>query len=98
MNVLILMAEFWFSLFPTNKPDAYNFFENYLNAVVLVFFFLIFLVWKKFKVTFLVRAKDVDLDTGRRVEDWDLLMQEIEEERAYIASKPFYYKLYKMWC
>ncbi|GAV28490.1 hypothetical protein PMKS-001961 [Pichia membranifaciens] len=98
LNVLILMAEFWFSLFPTNKPDAYNFFENYLNAVVLVFFFFIFLVWKKFKVTLLVRAKDIDLDTGRRVEDWDLLMQEIEEERAYIASKPFYYKVYKMWC
>ncbi|KAG0688572.1 glyceraldehyde-3-phosphate dehydrogenase 1 [Pichia californica] len=98
LNILVLMAEFWYSLFPTNKPDAYNFFENYLNAVVLVFFFFVYLIWKKFRVTFLIRAKDVDLDTGRRVEDWDLLKQEIEEEKAFIASKPFYYRVYKMWC
>lgn len=40
----------------------------------------------------------IDLDTGRRVEDMELLKQEIAEEKAYIATKPFYYKLYHMWC
>lgn len=98
LNILILIAEFWYSLFPTDKPDAYNFFENYLSAVVFVFCFIIFLVWKKCRVQLFIRAKDIDLDTGRRVEDWDLLRQEIEEERAYLASKPFYYKIYKFWC
>lgn len=98
LNVLVLMAEFWTSLFPTNKADAYNFFENYLNAVVLVFFFFVFLVWKKFKVRLLIPVNEIDIDTGRKVEDWDLLRQEIAEEKAYIASKPFYYRLYKMWC
>ncbi|KAG0676006.1 glyceraldehyde-3-phosphate dehydrogenase 1, partial [Pichia californica] len=92
LNILVLIAEFWYSLFPTNKADAYNFFENYLNAVVLVFLFAVFLIWKKFNVIFLVRAKDIDLDTGRKVEDWDLLRQEIAEEKAYIASKPWYYQ------
>jgi amino acid transporter len=98
LNCLILIAEFWVALFPTDKANAYNFFETYLNAIVLVFFFFIFLVWKKFKVTLLIKSTDVDLDTGRRVEDWDLLKQEIAEEKAYIASKPFYYRIYKTWC
>ncbi|KAG0688571.1 glyceraldehyde-3-phosphate dehydrogenase 1 [Pichia californica] len=98
LNILVLIAEFWYSLFPTNKADAYNFFENYLNAVVLVFLFAVFLIWKKFNVIFLVRAKDIDLDTGRKVEDWDLLRQEIAEEKAYIASKPWYYRVYRVWC
>ena len=98
LNFLILIAQFWVSLFPTNKADAYNFFQNYLNAVVLVFFAFCFFVWKKFKIQLLTPLEDMDLDTGRRVEDWDLLKQEIAEEKAYIASRPFYYRVYKAWC
>ena len=98
LNCLVLCAEFWVSLFPTNKADAYHFFENYLNAVVVVALVAFFLVWKKFNVILLVKSTEADLDTGRRVEDMDLLKQEIAEEKAYIASKPFYYKIYKVWC
>lgn len=98
LNCLVLVAEFWVSLFPSDKADAYNFFETYLGAVVVVFFAVVFIVWKKFKVTLLISAKDIDLDTGRRVEDWDLLKQEIAEEQAYLASRPWWYRTYKTWC
>ena len=96
--MLILIAEFWVSLFPDDKPDAYNFFQNYLNIFFVMFVMCIYLVWKKFNVVFLVNLKDVDINTGRRVDDLDQIRQEIAEEKAYIASKPLYYRMYKFWC
>ncbi|TID17679.1 hypothetical protein CANINC_003948 [Pichia inconspicua] len=98
LNILILIAEFWVALFPTNKADAYSFFENYLNPIVLVFFMFIYFCMKKGRVQLVIPTSELDVDTGRKFEDMDLLRQEIEDEKLYIKSKPFYYKMYKFWC
>lgn len=45
-----------------------------------------------------IPVNEIDIDTGRRELDLDLLKQEIAEEKAYIRSKPFYYKVYKTFC
>ncbi|GME77539.1 unnamed protein product [[Candida] boidinii] len=98
MNLLILIATFYTALFPIGgSPDAEVFFQSYLTLPVLILFAVIFLAWKK-DFTFFIRAKDIDIDTGRREVDIELLKQEIAEEKAFIASKPFYYRIYRFWC
>lgn len=47
---------------------------------------------------FMVKLEDIDLDTGRREIDVELLKQEIAEEKELLRSKPFYYRFYRFWC
>ncbi|GMM27538.1 S-methylmethionine permease [Martiniozyma asiatica (nom. inval.)] len=102
LSVLILAAEFWVSLFPIGSPpNAEVFFKNYLNAVVNVVFVIVLLgfkIYKKEKIIWFVRAKDIDVDTGRKLEDIEIIKQELEEEKAYIASRPIWYRIYRFWC
>ncbi|GMM30500.1 amino acid permease [Martiniozyma asiatica (nom. inval.)] len=98
LNCLILMAQFWVALFPIGEPaSAESFFEVFLCVPILIVFYLFWVLYKK-DFNFFVRSKDVDIDTGRREIDLELLKQEIAEEKAFIASKPFYYRVYKFWC
>lgn len=93
---LILIAQFWIALFPSNKPSALNFFENYLGAIVVLAFYIPHKLWRRGSLY--IRAKDIDLDTGRRELDLDLLKQEIAEEKEILASKPLYKRIYHFWC
>lgn len=96
INVLILAAQFWTALFPIgDPPDAEYFFKQYLAAPIAIIMFIGHYIWKRPKW---VRTKDFDLDTGRRETDIDLLIQEIEEERSYVASRPWWYRTYRFWC
>ncbi|GMF98830.1 hypothetical protein B5S30_g4845 [[Candida] boidinii] len=98
MNILILIAQFYVALFPIGgKPNAKGFFEAYLTVPVLIFFYVVYLAWKR-DFTIFYRAKDLDVDLGRREVDLELLKEEIAEEKAFIASKPYYYRVYRFWC
>ncbi|GME67376.1 unnamed protein product [[Candida] boidinii] len=96
--VLILIAQFWVALFPIGgKPDPSTFFQAYLTVpVMIVFYILYFAIFREFKL--LKRAEEIDITTDRRQFDIDLLEQEIAEEKALFASKPFYYRFYRLWC
>ncbi|KGK40019.1 hypothetical protein JL09_g706 [Pichia kudriavzevii] len=98
LNCLILAAQFWVALFPAGKPaSAESFFKVYLCVPVLIVFYFGWMLYKK-NYTFFIKYSNIDLDTGRRVLDVEVLKQEIAEEKAFIASKPFYYRVYKFWC
>ncbi|ODV96644.1 hypothetical protein PACTADRAFT_48474 [Pachysolen tannophilus NRRL Y-2460] len=98
LNFLILIAQFWVALYPIgDAPSANTFFQSYLAFPVIIFFYLIHKIWTR-KWQMWIKVQDLDLDTGRREVDLDLLKQEIAEEKAFIASKPLYYRLYKFWC
>lgn len=98
LYVLVLIAEFWVSLFPLGgKPSAKEFFMGYLGFVVLIVFYIGHKIWKCNWMLF-IRAKDMDIDTGRRETDLEALKQELLEERAIARSKPLYYRLYNILC
>ncbi|KAM9935572.1 hypothetical protein OXX80_004866 [Metschnikowia pulcherrima] len=98
LNSLVVIAQFWIALFPIGgSPNAYDFFETYLSVFVILAFWLGHKIWKRNWKIF-IRAKDLDVDTGRRELDLDLLKQELAEERAVLASKPFYYRFYRTLC
>ena len=95
---LILVAQFWVALFPIGAPaSASSFFQVYLCALVLFCFYIFWVVYKKSYILY-IRASDIDIDSGRRELDIEVLKQEIAEEKAFIASKPFYFRIYKFWC
>lgn len=95
---LVLIAQFWLAVWPMgSSPDAEDFFQSYLSAPVILAFYLGHKIWKKNWKLF-IRAKDIDIDTGRRELDLDLLKQEIAEEKAFIRSKPFYKRVYHFLC
>ena len=96
--ILILIAQFWIALFPIGgKPSAAAFFEAYLSFPIYIVFYIGHKIWKKNWKLF-IKASDIDIDSGRRETDIEALKQEIAEEKAFIASKPFYYRMYKFWC
>jgi yeast amino acid transporter len=98
LNCLILIAQFWVALFPIGeKANATSFFKVFLCVPILLVCYFFWIFYKK-DYKFLVDCKSIDIDTGRREVDLELLKQEIAEERAFIASKPFYYRAYKFWC
>lgn len=99
---LVLIAQFWVAAWPIGGADSVNenvsdFFQAYLTVPVVIVFYFGYLIWKR-DFTFFVPLKEIDLDSGRRVDDLDLLKQEIAEEKAYIASKPWYWRTYNFWC
>lgn len=98
LNVLILIAQFWVALYPIGgSPDPADFFESYLSAPVILVFYIGYIVVKR-DFQFLIPLKEIDLDTGRTNLDLDMVKDEIAEEKAFIASKPWYYRVYKFWC
>ncbi|KAK6203497.1 general amino acid permease [Scheffersomyces amazonensis] len=98
INILVLIAQFWIALFPLGgSPNASDFFMSYLGFPVVWCFWIFYKVWKR-DLKIFIRAKDIDIDTGRRELDLDVLKQEIAEEKALMATKPFYIRTWHFWC
>lgn len=99
LNVLVLVVEFWIAVWPLgDKPNAAAFFENYLNIVVNVVLLAIYIVWKRKNAILWVKAEDLDLDTGRKDFDPEIIQREKKEEAEWLKKQPFYYRFYKIWC
>ncbi|GMM32352.1 bifunctional polyamine/amino acid permease [Martiniozyma asiatica (nom. inval.)] len=98
LNCLIIAAQFWISLFPLGSPvSAESFFESFLCVPILIIFYLFWMFYKR-DFTLYIKSKNIDIDSGRRYTDLELLTNEIAEEKAYFASRPWSYRLYKFWC
>lgn len=97
---LVLGVQFWTALFPIGSkgvPNAKHFFQNYLGAIVILVFYvghkLITRNWRIY-----LSLKDIDLDTGRRETDLELLKLEIQQEQLLRKNLPFYKKAFAYWC
>ncbi|KAE8379261.1 amino acid permease-domain-containing protein [Aspergillus bertholletiae] len=97
-NCLVLVAQFWVGFAPigyremTAKELVENWFSVYLAAPVVLLFYIPYKLW--FRTPF-IRAKDMDLQTGRRDLDLQYL---IEQERAEQAEWPAWKKVYRFFC
>lgn len=98
LNFLVLVAQFWIALFPIGgTPNASDFFQSYLGLPVILISWIGYKIYMK-DWKLIIRAKDIDIDTGRLNIDIDILQQELAEERAEIAALPFYKRVYRIWC
>lgn len=95
---LVVVAQFWISLFPIGEsPSAEGFFKSDLGLVILLVCYLGHKVWKRNWILF-IPAKEIDVDTGRRETDIEAMKAEIAEEKRVLAEKPFYIRLWHVWC
>lgn len=106
INVLILVAQFYVSLWPVggwSSPSTRteNFFQNYLCSLILLLLFAGHKIyyristgkWWGFKA-----LRDIDLLTDMRVTDAELSKHELHEKRVKLAQKPLIVRLYHQWC
>lgn len=93
VNLLVLVAQFWTAMWPVGAdPDVEVFFQLYLAVPVVLFFFISYKLVYRTKI---IRAKDMDLVTGRRELDISAILA---EERAERASWPKWKQIYKSFC
>lgn len=77
------VSQFYVAVCPVTGGynDAQGFFMSYLALPVVIVFWLGGFAWKH---TGWLTADTIDVDTGRREHDWDL----INEYRAKVAAMP----------
>lgn len=68
---------------------AEGFFKSYLALPVVIAFFVIGAIWKG---GVWMNVKDIDVDTGRRPVDWEV----INAERTRIANLPAFRRILKV--
>ncbi|CAB4254592.1 similar to Saccharomyces cerevisiae YKR039W GAP1 General amino acid permease [Maudiozyma barnettii] len=96
--ILVFIAQFYVAVAPIGaKPNASDFFQAYLSFPIVLVFYIGHKIWKK-NWKLIKNPKNLDIDTGRRDTDLELLKQEIAEEKAIIAGKPWFMRVYHFWC
>lgn len=100
LNVVILVLIIWIALFPINsstqsKANPKNFFQEYLAVPIFLLFYIPWKIWKKSSI---VRISEMDLDTGTREFDLELLQYEIAEEKERLKEKGWIFYIYNVWC
>ena len=97
--VLSLIAQFWVAIAPIgeSKLDANAFFQNYLAAPIVLFFYFSYMIWKR-DFRLFIRSNNIDLDKGRQVFDEELLRQEDEEYDQQIKAGPRWRRVVAFWC
>ncbi|CCF59036.1 hypothetical protein KAFR_0F04410 [Kazachstania africana CBS 2517] len=99
LNIVLIIGEVYISIFPLNEsPSANIFFQNCLSIPIMLVSFFGHKIYCKGWKDWFVRAKDIDLDTGNSITDFEIFKAEIEEEKERIASSPLYYRIYRFWC
>ena len=98
MVIIMFIAQFYVALFPVgDSPSAEGFFEAYLSFPLVMVMYIGHKIYKRNWKLF-IPAEKMDIDTGRREVDLDLLKQEIAEEKAIMATKPRWYRIWNVWC
>ncbi|CAI4034795.1 hypothetical protein SMKI_11G2460 [Saccharomyces mikatae IFO 1815] len=98
MVVIMFIAQFYVALFPVGgSPSAEGFFEAYLSFPLVMAMYIGHKIYKR-NWKFFIPAEEMDIDTGRREVDLELLKQEIAEEKAIMATKPRWYRIWNFWC
>lgn len=93
----VLGIQFWTALFPIGKPaSAEHFFQNYLGAVVILVFYVGHKLYTR-NWRIYTPMNEIDIDSGRRQVDLDLLRAEIEEKKILEKQKPLYKRIWNYW-
>ncbi|CCE61109.1 hypothetical protein TPHA_0A00240 [Tetrapisispora phaffii CBS 4417] len=96
---LVLIASFWTSLFPLggDGADAEAFFEGYLSFPILIACYIGHkLYFKNWRI--MTPLEEIDLLTGRKEVDIDILKEELKIEREALRQSSFMKRFLLIWC
>lgn len=91
--VIVLIAQFYVALFPIggDPPSAYAFFQAYLAVPVVIAFWIGGFLWKR---KGWLRTSQIDVDSGRREINWEI----IEQEKQDLRRGPMMKRVWKWFC
>lgn len=92
VNALILIGQFWVALFPTDKPDVANFFQNYAGVPFLLTCFFGHKIFAGSWTKWWHKIEDIDIDTGRTIYDKEQMALDREELKQKLEAAPFWKK------
>jgi yeast amino acid transporter len=98
MNALVLVAQFWVGAFPidwdekSSRDLAESFFLRYMAAPIVISFYVCHKLY--FRQPY-IAVKDIDIDTGRREFNMNVIRAQEKEERQ---AWPSWKRMYKFFC
>lgn len=93
INALVLIAQFWTALFPTNKADVYVFFQKYLAIPFLLVAYFGYKIFTGYWRVWLP-VSEIDIDSDRVIYDPEILELEKLEEKDRYKKAPFWQKVW----
>ncbi|CDO92298.1 unnamed protein product [Kluyveromyces dobzhanskii CBS 2104] len=99
LSGLLIVGEVYVSLFPLGgSPNAEAFFQYCLSIPIMIVVYVVHKIYTRNWLPIVIPLSEVDLDTGLSHSDVEVMKHELEIQRAQIAAKPLYYRIYRFWC
>lgn len=97
--ILIIIGEIWVSIWPIGEGASNEtFWKQCLSLPLMLVMWAAFKTYTRTWNKWMVKLTDIDLDTGRRELDVDVIKQDLVDEKAFIRSRPIWYRVYRWWC
>lgn len=98
--VLVIVGEIWVSIWPIGNdgPSNITFWKQCLSLPLIIVTWVCFKTYTRSWNLLWIKLEDIDLDTGRREMDVEVIKQELADERAILKQKPLYYRVYLFFC
>ncbi|KAL6937258.1 hypothetical protein ACO0OL_001819 [Hanseniaspora opuntiae] len=96
---LIFIAQFWVALVPigSSKPDANNFFQNYLCAIVWLICYIGYKIYNK-EWQILIPVDKIDIDSNRIIYDHEVIKLEEQEKKIKLKNSSIFKRILSFWC
>ncbi|CAH2351868.1 general amino-acid permease Gap1p [[Candida] railenensis] len=96
---LIVIGEIWVSIWPIGEAASnITFWQNCLSLPLTIVLWAAHKTYYRSWGLWWIKLVEIDLDTGRRDIDVEVLKQEIADEKELLRTKPFYVRIYRFWC
>lgn len=104
--MIILILQFWAALFPPGnggKADAVGFLQIYLGLIALIISYVGHKIYIKIRYGYpltklWLKAEEIDVNSGRRQINLDVIKQEMAEEAYEKAGKNIFVRMYNVLC
>lgn len=92
VNVLILIGQFWVALFPENKADVNNFFQNYACVPFTIVCYLGHKTYTRTWNKYYLRVDEIDIMTDRTVYDSETIILDKQEKKQKVQQAKWWAK------
>ncbi|RKP29519.1 hypothetical protein METBISCDRAFT_24178 [Metschnikowia bicuspidata] len=92
VNILILIGQFWVALFPNEKADVNNFFQNYACVPFTLSCYIGHKTWTWTWNKFYLRVDEIDIATNRTVYDAETIVLDKQEKKQKVESAKWWAK------